>query len=286
MYQASHCETASLLKTRSMLDVAVSDDCQMCIVVWDSDNTLAAEMLYSTQSVFLGFTAAGFAHQAACLSTDLCMQMQDRFGSYTAAVQHDQQLFCLLAGALPTSSSRATWPSSLWPIRRGMYIHHKAPCPQGQVQQHASARGLASALASSAGTNTTLLVARANIFCRIGQTDRALADLEHAQQSEPGNLALYRATAAIKVGLQEFASAMSDLNRADRQLPNTYSVISEQGIIHLHRGCFQVGLPSTTSSVFTCRRLATMRVEKMNDCRPHIPLLRLKSYLNRHHSCF
>lgn len=168
--------------------------------------------------------------------------MQDRSGSYTAAVQNDQPVHCILAGALPTRISKTTWPTSLWPIRRGMYIHHKATCPQGQVQQHASARSLANALASPTGTITAVLVARASIFCRIGQTERALADLEGAQQAEPANIPLYRASAAVKVGLQEFAAAMSDLNRADRQLPNTHSVISEQGVIHLHRGCFQVGL--------------------------------------------
>ena len=169
-----------------------------------------------------------------------CCTAQDRSGVYTAAVQNGQSLHCLLAGSLPSAASKAVWPTSLRLIQKGMCIHHKAPCPQGHVHQQASAGSLAAALAR--GAETALCVSRANIFCRIGQTGRALGDLERAQQIEPSNVDLCRASAAVKVALHEFASAMSDLNRASRRQPYMSCVETERGIIHLHRGCFQVGL--------------------------------------------
>ena len=76
--------------------------------------------------------------------------------------------------------------------------------------------------------------------CRIGQSARALADLERAQMIEPDDVTLWRASAAIKVGKQDFASAASDLYHADRMQPHTLSVVSERSIVYLHRGCFQV----------------------------------------------
>ncbi|KAK9822891.1 hypothetical protein WJX74_001691 [Apatococcus lobatus] len=117
---------------------------------------------------------------------------EDRSGAYTAAVQNNQPLHCLLAGALPTESSKAAWPTSLWPIHKGI------------------------------------------------------------------------ASAAIKVGLQEFASAMSDLSRADRRQPNTTSVQSERGIIHLHRGCFQDAadmFSRASSAGHGCQRIASAHLK-------------------------
>ena len=96
------------------------------------------------------------------------------------------------------------------------------------------------ALALRRFQDPALLVHRASIYCRIGQSARGLADLEQAQQLDAKDINLWRASAAVKVGLGQFASAMSDLNQAARLQPESAAVASERSIIHLHRGCFEV----------------------------------------------
>ena len=167
--------------------------------------------------------------------------MQDSLGCYTAELPNHQDLLCLLAGPMPDSAPKIAWPSQLWLVSKDTYKYHRACNLQTSTQQSTSD---SVALALSKSQDAAQLTHRANIFCQIGLPEKGIADLEKAQQVAADDHNLWRASAAMKVGLGQFASAMSDLNQAARLQPKCLRVIIERSMIHLYRGCFQVGLLS------------------------------------------
>ncbi len=143
---------------------------------------------------------------------------------------------------MPNSAPKTAWPSALWPITPAAFVHHKVSQPF-TVEHHAAQQKAAPTL--SRAQEPALLLQRANAFCKIGLPARALADLEQAQQMQPGDILFLRASAAIKINLGQLSAAMSDLNQAARLQPASLQVACERSVVHLHRGCFQVRPPQT-----------------------------------------